>query len=61
MQQTDSIEDKSGRRRERAVDYCLQLLIIEHGDVHIKTLSQLLTLTSCVEEELSRYYKVHPA
>ncbi len=61
MQETDSSIDRRNNRQVRAVDYCLQLLIIEHGDVHIKTLSQLLMLTSCVEEELSRYYKVHPA
>lgn len=41
---------------QQAVDYCLQLLIKEHGDVHIDTLSQLLVLTSFVEVELSHRY-----
>ena len=32
---------------------CLQLLIIEYGDIHIDTLAQLLHLTSSVEVEFS--------
>jgi hypothetical protein len=61
MQEIDSTKYRSVHQHELAVDYCLQLLINEHGDVHINTLSQLLTLTSYVESEHSRYYAVHPA
>ena len=61
MQDTDSTKHRSAYPREPAADYCLQLLIKEHGDVHITTLSQLLTLTSFVEIELSHHYTLHPA
>ena len=61
MQVSDTYKDKPVHLHDTAVDYCLQLLINEHGDVHIDTLSQLLTLTSFVEVELSHHYTSHPA
>ena len=52
--QANTKTDRSDRRADLAsARDCLQLMLIEYGDVRIETLGQLLKLTNCAEWQFS--------